>query len=130
MSNREGAHTPPASLVAGTASASVGAVVAATLGAACCSAPLLGPLIVAVLSVSGAAAFAGIKPYTPYLFGVSLLLLSASFWTVYRPSQRCTVNDGAEPQRVAQKPIRVALWIAAAIWTLAGGFTLFSVTGL
>lgn len=108
----------------GTASVSIGAVVVATLGAACCSGPLLGPLIVAVLGTTGAAAFAGVKPYTPYLFGVSLVMLGVSFWSVYRKNQRCSMSGG--DVNVPRRAIKTLLWIAAVIWAASVGFTLIS----
>src|ERR1700686_2105606 len=90
MADKDGSRS---AVAAGTASASIGAVIAATLGAVCCSGPLLGSLIVAALGASGAATFAGIKPYTPYLFGISFAMLVVSFWSVYRPGRQCAVSD-------------------------------------
>lgn len=123
--NRSGARPSQGGAV-GAASASIGAVIAATLGAACCSVPLLGPVIVAALGASGAATFAGIKPYTPYLFILSFLMLAFSFWTVYRPSNQCAVDADGPVRYAARQSIKVLLWIATAIWILSVGFTLVS----
>ena len=121
--NRSGARPGQGSAV-GAASFSIGAVIAATLGAACCSVPLLGPVIVAALGVSGAATFAGIKPYTPYLFILSFLMLAFSFWTVYRPLKQCDA-DG-QVKYAARQSIKVLLWVATAIWIVSVSFTFIS----
>lgn len=114
--------------VVGAASVSIGAVVAATIGAACCTGPLLGPVIVLILGASGAATLAGLKPYTPYLFGLSLVMLTGSFWTIYRRSSACAVDAYGRSKHPARGPIRLLLWIAAAIWLASVSFTLFSLT--
>jgi len=123
--NRAGARSGEGSVV-GAASVSIGAVIAAALGAACCSAPLLGPVIVAALGVSGAATFAGIKPYTPYLFILSFFMLAFSFWSIYRPSKRCVIEERGRVGYGARQPIKVLLWVALAIWIISVGFTLTS----
>jgi mercuric ion transport protein len=123
--NRSGGRPSEGSGV-GAASVSIGAVIAATLGAACCSVPLLGPVIVATLGVSGAATFAGIKPYTPYLFILSFLMLAFSFWTVYRPSKRCVVDAHGQVKYAARQSIKVLLWVATAVWIISVSFTFIS----
>jgi mercuric ion transport protein len=105
----------------GGASLSVGAVLTALLGAACCTGPLLGPLVVAAFGVSGAAALAGVKPYTPYLLVGSLVLLGVAFWSVYRPAARCATDPGAVRRRGW---VRAVLWVAAIFWMAAVGLTL------
>src|SRR5215510_12858218 len=72
---------PPGTL--GAAAAGAGSALVAVLASSCCV-PILAPLIVAVLGAGGAA-WAGLKPYSPYLLGGSLLLLLYGLWTVYRP---------------------------------------------
>ncbi len=105
----------------GGASLSLGAVLTALLGAACCTGPLLGPLIVAAFGVSGAAALAGVKPYTPSLLVGSLVLLGVAFWSVYRPAARCATDPGALRRR---RYVRAVLWVAAIFWIAAVGVTL------
>jgi mercuric ion transport protein len=92
--------------------ASIAAVTAA-LGSACCTGPLVGPLLVAALGASGAAALAGIKPYTPYLFGASFLMLAFSFYSAYRPAAQCAPGATLQP---AAKRTRFMIWLAAAVW--------------
>jgi hypothetical protein len=81
---------------------------------------------VAALGVSGAATFAGIKPYTPYLFTLSFLMLAFSFWTVYRPSKQCVVDAHGQVRYTARQSIQVLLWVATAIWIISVGLTLLS----
>ena len=96
-----------------TAAAGVGAGAAltATVAGACCIGPTLSPLIVGVLGVSGAIQLAGIKPYTPYLLGGSLVMLAYAFWRAYRRQGECRVK----PRRAVQ----VMLWVSVLIWMLA-----------
>src|ERR1700730_13391479 len=79
----------------GTATAGVGAAVTATLASVCCTGPILAPIIVGLLGATGAAAAAGLKPYTPYLFALSLVMLAVGFRTVYWTRRACVVA-GAE----------------------------------
>jgi hypothetical protein len=68
-------------------------------------------LIVGVLGVSGAVQLAGIKPYTPYLLGGSLVMLAYAFWKTYRRQGEC----GMKPARA----VRAMLWASVLIWMLA-----------
>lgn len=63
----------------GAATSTTGAAVLATVASACCVGPVLAPVIVAVLGASGAAWAAGLKPYSPYIPGASLVLLVYGF---------------------------------------------------
>jgi len=129
MLDRNGSSARPnQGSAVGAASFSIGAVITTTLGAACCSVPLLGPVIVAALGVSGAATFAGIKPYTPYLFILSFMMLAFSFWTVYRPLRQCVVDAHGRETNGARHVIKVLLAVATAIWIISVGFTLLSLT--
>lgn len=100
-------------VAAGAAVAGTGAAIGAAAAAACCVTPALSPVIVAVLGVGGAVALAGLKPYTPYLMGGSLLVLGYGFWVVYRRPAACAV-EGTPPR--ARRWMRLVLWGAAAIW--------------
>jgi hypothetical protein len=96
-----------------TAAAGVGAsaALAATVAGACCISPVLSPLIVGALGVSGAVALAGIKPYTPWLLGGSFLMLAYSFWSAYRRRGDCRMKP--------RRGVRVMLWLSALVWLLA-----------
>jgi hypothetical protein len=100
---------------AGAASASVGSAIAAVLGTACCTGPMLGPLIVTVLGASGAATLAGIKPYTPYVLLLSFALLLLAFWSTKHQSQRCEAG-AVEPPAPRIWSRGVMLWIAGFVW--------------
>ena len=88
----------------------------ATFASACCVGPAIAPIVVAVLGASGAAWAAGLKPYSPFLLGGSLLLLLYSFWTIYRPRVACA--DGSCPLGPPRAG-RIVLWIAAFVWLAA-----------
>lgn len=111
----------------GTASAGVGAAVTATLASVCCTGPVLAPIVVGLLGATGAAAAAGLKPYTPYLFVASFAMLAFSFRSVYRARQACSVGStGSIP--VSVKISQAVLWIAAAIWLGSVILTIYSLT--
>lgn len=104
---------------AGVVGAAAGGATAASLaavGAACCTGPVLAPLVVAVLGAGGAAWAAGLKPYTPYLFASSGMLLAFSFRTVYtRRAGTCATGKGSG--RLTRAVVIAALWLAAATWS-------------
>lgn len=105
----------------GAASTGVGAALLATVTAACCSGPVLAPLVVAVLGAGGAAWAAGLKPYTPWLFAGSLALLGVGFRMAYGSPGTC---DGA--CRRSHPLVRGVLWVAAAVWLAAVGIAAWS----
>ena len=111
---------PPGTL--GAAAAGAGSALAAVLASSCCV-PILAPLIVAVLGASGAAWAAGLKPYSPYLLGGSLLLLLYGLWTVYRPRPACP-SEGC-PTAGAGRGVKAVLWVAVALWLLSALLNLF-----
>jgi len=81
----------------GVAATGVGATLLATVSAACCTGPVMAPLVVAVVGAGGAAWVAGLEPYAPYLFAGSLGMLSYAFWNAYRPPGRCNADRGLPP---------------------------------
>lgn len=99
----------------GAAGVGLGATVAATLATACCV-PILAPLIVAVLGVSGAVWAAGLKPYSPHILTASLAVLAYGFWTIYRPRQ---VPEGSTCAVQRPRSVVWMIWIAALIWVFA-----------
>jgi len=113
----------------GSATVGVGAALTATLASVCCAGPVVAPIVVGLLGATGAAAAAGLKPYTPYFFAGSLALLAVGFWTVRNASIRCSLAARASPP----VPIKVAgwiLWSGAAVWVLSAAFTLYALRGL
>ena len=99
----------------------VGYALAAVLASSCCV-PILAPLIVAVLGAGGAAWAAGLKPYSPYLLAGSLALLLFGLWTVYRPRPACP-PEGCPTG--AGRGAKAVLWVALALWALAGAIEPF-----
>lgn len=99
----------------GAAATGAGAVVLATAASACCV-PVLAPLLISVLGVSGAVWAAGLEPYSLAILAVAGLLLAFGFWSVYRP--RPVIEGAACPVKRPRAP-RAVLWIAAAIWLVA-----------
>lgn len=108
--NRERAEQAGA---AGAAVAGTGAAVGAAAATACCVGPVISPLIVAVLGAGGAAAVAGLKPYTPYLLAGSAVLLAFGFRLAYRRPRECA-TDGSRP--ASRRWVRLVLWGAATVW--------------
>lgn len=97
------------------AGAGLGASLAATLATACCV-PILAPLIVAVLGVSGAVWAAGLKPYGLYILAASLAVLAFGFWMIYRPRQ---MPDGAVCPTRRPRAVVWMIWTAAGLWVFA-----------
>lgn len=109
---------------AGAAVSGAGAALVATAATACC-APVIAPLIVAVLGASGAAWAAGLKPYSPWLLGGSFVLLAYGFWSVYRAPKGCTVPVTAAGRRWSGAAVKGVLWLAALLWLAAVAANLF-----
>lgn len=104
----------------GAAATGAGAAVLATAASACCV-PVLAPLLVSVLGVSGAVWAAGLKPYGPLILAVAGLFLAYGFWSVYRPRP-----PAAGATCPAQRPLstRIVLWTSAGLWLIAFGLNL------
>ncbi len=104
----------------GAATTGAGAAVLATAAAACCV-PILAPLLVSVLGVTGAVWAAGLKPYSLAILAASGALLAFGFWTVYR---RPVAAGQACP---AKRPVVViwTLWLAALLWASALAVNVF-----
>lgn len=112
----------------GSATMGVGASVTATLASVCCTGPVIAPIVVGLLGATGAAAAAGLKPYTPYLFASSFLMLAFGFWSVYRARRACVLAGSAVSPGVALNISQVVLWAAAALWVASVAFTLYELT--
>ncbi len=107
----------------------VGAVASATTGvaaaaitvvtAACCVSPVLAPIIVSVLGASGAVWAAGLKPYSGWILGGTLVCLGFGFWTVYGPRGTCAVGEVPRRRRALSAIAKGSLWLGAACWMAA-----------
>lgn len=99
----------------GVVGVGVGGSLVATAATACCV-PILAPLLVSLLGVSGAVWAARLEPYAAWLLGLSVLSLAAGFRMVYRP--RVASPEAACPSR-RPVAVRLTLWGATLLWLLA-----------
>ncbi len=92
-----------------------GAAALATAASACCV-PVLAPLLVSVLGVSGAIWATRLAPYGPAILAGSALLLGYGFLAVYRrrPQPAGAVCPARRP-----RSIRLLLWASLLVWLLA-----------
>lgn len=112
----------------GSATVGVGAAVTATLASVCCTGPVIAPIVVGLLGATGAAAAAGLKPYTPYLFAASFVMLAIGFRSVYLAKRSCAVVASGRSIGTSLKISQAVLWTAAALWVASLLFTLYSLT--
>lgn len=103
------------------------AVIAAVAASACC----LGPVILALIGVSGVGLAATIEPYRPIFLGVTAVLLAVGFYLVYRrPRAAATAATAAsvDPDNCecdapgAKRSGKLMLWVAT---TLAALFAVY-----
>ena len=100
-----------------------GSVVSSVLASACC----LGPLVLTMLGISGAAAARQLEPFRPYLLAVTAVLLGAAFYLEYRPRQvACGPGEACEMPRVNRFG-RIALWFGTVVVLLSATFPWYSV---
>jgi mercuric ion transport protein len=100
-----------------------GSVLSGVLASACC----LGPLVFALLGISGAALARSFEPYRPYLLVLTYGLLAVAFYATYRPARAdCGPGEACEMPRANRAGI-VMLWIAAVVVVLTTAFPLYSV---
>ncbi len=98
-----------------------GAVVAALAASACC----IGPLLLAVLGLGGAASALALAPYRPWLLGASFLLLGAAFYLAYRrPAGAGAPGEACATPRLGRG--RLLLWLATFVVLVAAAFPLLS----
>ena len=101
----------------------LGSVMGGVLASACC----IGPLVFALLGISGAAFARGFEPFRPYLLVLTYGLLDAAFYLAYRPAKaECGPGEACEMPRTNRAGM-VVLWIAAFVVVLTTTFPLYSV---
>lgn len=98
--------------------ATAGSVVSGLLASVCC----IGPLVFALLGISGAAFAQRFEPFRPYLLVVTYALLSSAFYFGYGPQQAACEPGAACEMPRANRFGKVLLWIAAIIVVLATAF--------
>ena len=100
----------------------LGSVIGGVLASACC----IGPLVLALLGISGAAFARRFEPFRPYLLVLTHALLGAAFYLVYRPVKaECGPGEACEMPGTSRAGM--ALWIAAVVVVLTTTFPLYSV---
>ena len=114
------APEPSASSVA-VASVGLGAG-ALALGASACCVPILAPLLVSVLGVSGSIWAASLSPYSIWIVSASGLVVGWAGWLIYRPRLDAGAACRSRPALVAHS----GYWVAVAIWVLALALNVYS----
>ncbi len=75
-----------------------GAVLSAFLASLCC----IGPLLVGLIGIGSAGAFAAIDAYRPYFFGAALFFLGYAFFQIYGRNR-------------GNRRTRIVLWVITAL---------------
>jgi mercuric ion transport protein len=90
----------------------IGSVLSAGLASACC----IGPVLLALLGISGAGLLLNLEAYRPYFIGFALLLLGVAFYLSYRKPavENCGPGGACVVPRSA-KTTRILLWMATLI---------------
>jgi len=95
-----------------------GSVLSALMASICC----LGPIVFAVLGISGAGFILRFEAFRPYFTVAAALLLGAAFYFTYRkkPAEECAPGSHCANPR-ADKINKIVLWVA----TILVGFFIF-----
>jgi mercuric ion transport protein len=99
-----------------------GAVVSAFLASACC----IGPVVFALLGLSGAAMAHWLEPFRPYLLVLTYALLAVAFRLTYRPAPAACGPDGTCELPGVNGLGKAMLWVAAAVVVLATTFPYYA----
>ncbi len=95
-----------------------GSVVSGILASACC----IGPVVFAMLGISGAAMAQELEPFRPYLLVATYALLGSGFYFTYRPSSARCGPDGTCDMPRTNRLGKALLWLAALAVVLATTF--------
>lgn len=99
-----------------------GSVLGGLLASACC----LGPLVLSLLGLSGAAFAQRFEPLRPYLLVVTYGLLGAAFYLTYRRARTtCGPRQACQMQRTSRLG-KAMLWSAAVVVILTSLFPLYA----
>src|SRR5216683_181831 len=95
-----------------------GSVIGGILASLCC----IGPLVFALLGISGAAFAQRFEPLRPYFLVATYALLGGAFYSTYRPAQtECGPGAACEMPRT-NRVGKIVLWIAAVVVLLTTAF--------
>ncbi len=99
-----------------------GALVAGVAASACC----LGPLVLAILGIGGAASALALEPYRPYLLVLTAAFLGFAFHRTYRrPARACGPGEACAMPK-ANRAGKILLWLVAVVVILAATFPYYS----
>jgi mercuric ion transport protein len=99
-----------------------GSIVSGILASACC----LGPLVLSLLGVSGAALARQFEPFRPYLLALSYGLLGSAFYVTYRPGKaECAPGEACAMPR-GTRAGRAMVWVGTVVMLLATLFPVYS----
>jgi mercuric ion transport protein len=100
-----------------------GAVLSGIVASVCC----IGPLVFALMGISGAAFASKFEPLRPYFLVLTYTLLGGAFYLTYRPQRAaCGPGEACEMPRT-NRVGRVLLWFAAVIVALVTAFPYYAV---
>ncbi len=87
----------------------VGSILAAILASACC----IGPIVFALLGLTGVGFIAKFEAYRPYLIALTIVFLGLGFYSTYRKKDACeAATVCANPS--ATRAQKVILWCVTA----------------
>jgi mercuric ion transport protein len=95
-----------------------GSVVSGVLASVCC----IGPLVFAVLGISGVTLAQKFEPLRPYFLLLTYGLLGGAFYFSYRPQKAVCGPGGACERPRLSRLGRAGLWLAAIAVVLATSF--------
>ena len=98
-----------------------GALVAGLAASACC----LGPLVLAIVGIGGAASALVLEPYRPYLLVLTAGFLGLAFYLTYRRPAACGPGEACEMPK-ANRAGRILLWLVTLVVVLAATFPYYS----
>ena len=99
-----------------------GALVVGLAASACC----LGPLILAIVGIGGAASALALAPYRPYLLALTAAFLGLAFYLAYRrPASGCGPGNACEMPK-ANRLGKMLLWLVTLVVVLAATFPYYS----
>ncbi len=101
-----------------------GSIVGAIAAWSCC----ILPLVLFSLGVSGAwiGNLTSLAPYQPYFIGVTIVLLGAGYWLVYRSSKRACADTKPCAHSVPRRAVMIGLILATVLVAAAIAFDLFA----
>lgn len=100
----------------------VGALAAGLAASACC----LGPLVLAIVGIGGAASALALAPYRPYLLVLTAAFLGFAFHRTYRrPAGACGPGEACAMPG-ANRAGKMLLWLVTVVVILAATFPYYS----